>query len=154
VFALLVAAGVFAGAAWLGFGRSSADRRAFAVRQSELDAIVAAVSREPMAVGETTLFTFSSGRLTRGGVTGNNLGGQIAARKTADGRLFVMVVTADHHHAGIFGFLYASAPPQPHELGPDSWSGEQTSFKVPGDREWWVREAMTPQWWSVENRLD
>jgi hypothetical protein len=116
------------------------------------DRVVGFISTQALPPNKMVLFTDANPEPTQGGPKWD-LSGQISALRTDDGRLFVMILTRDRHHGGMYGYLFSGTAPRK-ELGPDSWDGTLASFSAPGDREWFVSKRLSDQWWSVYNDLD
>lgn len=124
----------------------------FWAHERHFDRVVGFISAQALPPNQVALFTDGDPVPTWGGPKWD-LSGQISALRTDDGRLFVMILTEDHHHAGMYGYLFSGSEPRK-ELGPDSWGGTHQSFGAPGDREWFVSRRISAQWWSVYNDLD
>ncbi len=79
----------------------------------------------------------------------------IAAKRMADGRLVVTLITKEMGHMGSYGYVYCSGKLlAPDEIGPDTWGGLETSIHVAADMEWWVDDSLPNNWWVVSNRLN
>jgi hypothetical protein len=78
--------------------------------------------------------------------------GRIDARVTSAGALQVVIETADHGHAGEYGFAYSDAPLESTPMGGE---GGWHTLHVPGHL-FLTRPGnrIDPHWWSVLYNLD
>jgi hypothetical protein len=132
---------------------------AFPEKRANLEKIVAAVQAAGLKPGETRYFRVSpdlkpsSFQPDAGAPAMTILAGQVVANALSDGRLAVVIITDDRGHAGLHGYVYASAPLTAAEIGPDTWGGKETSIKLPGTHEWWVDRKIDDRWYEVSHNL-
>lgn len=130
----------------------------FDSKKAELESIVRRISEMQMPREQPVFFTCDSHwdwlTLQRCDDNSNRLH-YVSAVRLNNGRLVVSIITANLGHRGMYGYVYSSGTlAAPHEIGPNTWNGNETSIKVAADLEWWVEESLPDNWWAVSNRLN